>query len=177
MAESERDVQVFYDLHTAVRKKHGLPPHPYAFFRNMWTILYPKGLLLVPLLEYEGEVIAGAFTLRYRDMYHFEYSASRERHLNISPNQLLIWEIIKIACSEGATCLDFGRSSMLNHSLIEFKERWGAKRQALPYFYYPKENRFGNESSIARRMLTSVNRLLPKPLLQLEGRLIYRHMS
>ena len=138
MAESERDVQVFFNLHTAVRKKHGLPPHPYQFFRNMWTILYPRGLLLVPLLEYEGEVIAGAFTLKFKDMYHFEYSASDERHLNISPNQLLIWEIIKHACSEGATCFDFGRSSIFNHSLIEFKERWGAKRQALPYYYHPK---------------------------------------
>lgn len=177
LADSDRDVETFYRLHTGVRKKHGLPPHPCHFFRNMWKIMAPKNLLTVPLLEYRGEVIAGAFVLKYKEMFHFEYSASDERYLNVSPNQMLIWEIIKMACAEGARYLDFGRSSMLNQTLIEFKERWGAKRITLPYFYYPGEKRIGKESSRARQLLASVNRLLPRSFLQLQGRLIYRHLG
>src|SRR5262249_41172502 len=51
LAENEDDLKDFFRLHISVRKKHGLPPHPYAFFVNMWRILKPKGMMLVPVVE------------------------------------------------------------------------------------------------------------------------------
>ena len=125
VGETKEDLTKFYELHVATRKKHGLPPHPYAFFTHMWHILRPKGFMLVPLLEHQGQIIAGAIVLRSKNTFIYEYSASDSSKLNISPNQLLIWEVIKIACSEGARFLDFGRSSSANQTLIEFKSRWG----------------------------------------------------
>lgn len=177
LGETEDDLNKFYNLHITTRKKHGLPPHPYAFFANMWHILRPKGFMLVPLLEHQGQIIAGAIVLRSKNTFIYEYSASDTNKLNISPNQLLIWEVIKIACSEGARFFDFGRSSLANQTLIEFKSRWGAQGQGLMYYYYPKANRIGTEGGIGRQILNIANRLLPCSVLRLEGRLIYPHLG
>jgi lipid II:glycine glycyltransferase (peptidoglycan interpeptide bridge formation enzyme) len=177
LAESEDELKEFFRLHIEVRKRHGLPPHPYAFFANMWRILRPRGMLLVPVVEYEGKVIASAMILRFRDNFIYEYSASDHTRLNLGPNQLLIWEIIKIACKEGAKVLDLGRSSRNHHSLIRFKSRWGAVGKGLTYCFYPKAGRLDTQDGLARKMLGAINRLLPDRALRLEGELIYGHLG
>jgi CelD/BcsL family acetyltransferase involved in cellulose biosynthesis len=177
LAESEDELKEFFRLHIEVRKRHGLPPHPYAFFANMWRILKPKGMLLVPVVEHEGRIIASALILRFRDNFIYEYSASDHTKLNLGPNQLLIWEIIKIACREGAGILDLGRSARNHHSLIRFKSRWGAVGKGLTYCFYPKAGRLDTQDGIARKMLGAINRLLPDAALKLEGELIYGHLG
>jgi Acetyltransferase (GNAT) domain len=177
MGESEEDLKKFYKLHMTTRKMHGLPPHPYDFFANMWHILKPKGFMLVPLMEHQGQVIAGAIVFRYKNTFIYEYSASDQNKLTISPNQLLIWEVIKIACSEGARFFDFGRSSLTNQTLINFKSRWGAHGQDLMYYYYPKANRIDIEGGFGRQILNFTNRLLPCSVLRLEGELFYPHLG
>lgn len=177
MAEDEKDLKEFYKLLITVRRKHGLPPPPYAFFANMWRILRPANLLFMPLVEHGGEIIAGGITLGFKDTFYFEYSASDQEKLALSPNQLLIWEIIKIACSKGAKYFDFGRSSATHQTLIEFKERWGARRKDLVYYYHPKANRMDIDNSLKRRLLSNVNKRLPDFLLTLEGELLYPHLG
>jgi lipid II:glycine glycyltransferase (peptidoglycan interpeptide bridge formation enzyme) len=177
MAEEEKDVKKFYELETMVRKKHGLPPQPYAFFANLWFILKPKNFLAVPLIEHKGKVIAAAIVLKFKDTVYFEYSASDQDSLKLCPNQKLIWEVIKMACTEGFKHFDFGRSAVGHRSLIEFKERWGAKRRELLYYYWPKAKRIDTENGPGRRILCLANRILPCGLLKLEGRLIHRHLG
>jgi len=36
IAENERDLKEFYKLEIKIRKRHGLPPQPYLFFKNMY---------------------------------------------------------------------------------------------------------------------------------------------
>jgi hypothetical protein len=175
MVEQEEDLKRFYGLLTRVRKKHGLPPPPYKFFSNMWKLLKPKGLLLAPVLEYEGETIAAAIVLRYKNTFHFEYSASDQNYLKLCPNQKLIWETIKIAHKEEARYFDFGRSSLVNHPLVEFKDRWGTRRRHLTYCYYPKGKRSNAEDGMLHKILKSINHHLPDSVLQMEGKLVYPH--
>lgn len=177
MGQSEDDLKNFFKLHTAVRKKHGLPPHPYQFFFNMWKLMSPKKMLLMPFIEYRGKMICGAIVLKYKETVSFEYSASDEEYLSLSGNQMLTWEVIRMACSEGLTCFDFGRSSLDNPSLIAYKDRWATKRCALNYYYYPKARAIGVEGSLGRQLLSRANRMLPDRLLQLEGKYLYRHLG
>jgi len=176
ITDKEEDLRKFYELVTEIRKKHGLPPAPYHFFSNMWRILEPKNLLFIPLVEFNGEVIAGAIVLQSKDTYHFEYSASNQKYLKLCSNQKLIWEIIKVAHQNGVRYFDFGRSSLRNHSLIDFKERWAAERVNLHYYYFPAK-RLDTEKDIKRKILERINRYLPTRLLQLEGKILYPHLS
>jgi CelD/BcsL family acetyltransferase involved in cellulose biosynthesis len=176
-AQGEEDVKNFFRLHTRVRKKHGLPPHPYDFFLNIWRLMAPKQMVSIPFIECDGKMIAASVVLKYKDTVSYEYSATDEEYLSLSANQLLAWEVIRMACGEGLRVFDFGRSSLDNQSLIDYKDRWGAKKCALNYYYYPNIDRLGAEGSFGRRLLTRVNSLLPEALLQLEGKYLYRHLG
>lgn len=176
LGHGEGDIRSFYHLETATRKKHGLPPAPISFFFNLWRYFQKEAFVFLPMIEYRDKVIAAAILLRFRDTFHFEYSASDRRFLKLSPNQLLIWESIKLAREENARFFDFGRSSADNHSLVEFKERWNAMRIPLYYHYMPPKN--SNSAKGAwRRILESVNRFMPQLLLRIQGKLIYPHIG
>ena len=177
MARSEEDIRNFFKLHTSNRRKHGLPPHPYQFFSNMWKLMAPNKMLAVPFIEHQGEMICAGIILKYKDTAIFEYSACDENYLHLSANQMLTWEVIRMACGDGFTSFDFGRSSLDNPSLIAYKERWGAKRSTLNYYYYPRAKKVGREGSLGRRILSRANRMLPEVLLQLEGECLYRHLG
>jgi len=177
LADSEEDLKQFYKLHAKIRKKHGLPPHPYFFFQNMWKFLMPQNFLLIPLLEYHGKIIAGAIVLKFKDAFYFEYSAFDRDYADISPNHFMIWEIIKIAQDVGAKYFDFGRTASANKSLMDFKKRWGTKEYNLQYYYYPEARKVNTEEGIIKYVLTKVNSILPNCLLRLEGEVIYPHLG
>jgi len=177
VADQAEDMGTFFRLYRSVRKKHGLPPQPYIFFKNMWCYLKPKELMSLLLIEFGETIVAAAIVLRSRETLHFEYSASDHRFLKLCPNQKLIWESIKMGCRENLKYFDFGRSLLTHRSLIEFKERWGAQELDLVYYYYPVVKGVDSENGFGRKLLSIINRGLPGPLLQLEGRLLYPHLG
>jgi hypothetical protein len=179
VATDEQDLIVFYKLFTSSRRRHGLPPQPYSFFRNMWRILQPMGLLELHLVEYGSEVIAGAVILKYKDRYYGEYIAVNYDYKKLNANHKLIWEIIRSAHDNGAKLFDLGRSSTYNPSLIKFKDRWGADKHPLYYYYSPGTRSIDTHGNLefGRRILNFANQHLPQKLLQLEGRFLYSHIG
>jgi len=177
ISADEKDLQKFYQLLTGVRRKHGLPPQPYAFYKNMWRYLEPKEFLHLPVVEHDGKIIAAAILVNFKNKFHLKYSASDYAYLKLCPNQMLIWECIKMAHGAGARYFDFGRTASGNHSLLEFKDRWGTKRYPFTYCYYPKDIADECADGLSRRVFATMNRYLPASVLQLEGRLLYPYMS
>ncbi len=179
IADKEEDLKAFFKLETAVRKHHGLPPQPYSFFTNIWKNLKSHNLMFLPVLEYQNKIVAAVLMLRFNDTFYYEYSASDSRYWSLGPNQLIIWEIIKLAYKEGIRKFDFGRTALTNHSLLTFKQRWGAQQHILHYYYHPaiKKIKTNDNSGLARRLMHFTNRHLPSPLLQLEGKLLYPHLG
>jgi CelD/BcsL family acetyltransferase involved in cellulose biosynthesis len=183
LGETEKDLQSFYRLLVDVRRRHGLPPHPYAFFKNMWKVLRPAGLLNLPLVQHEGRIVAGSIVLKSGTIHHYEYSASDEKTWKVCSNQKLLWEIIRMAHAEGARYLDLGRSAINNLSLIDYKERWSGKRIPLSYNTWPVGRRSsipaqeGSGSNYLKQGLEFLNRYLPGIMLKWQGRLIYPHID
>jgi hypothetical protein len=177
LADMESELRQFYKFYNLMRRKNGLPPQPYAFFANMRRILTSKNLLELPVIEFEGNVIAAAVLLKGSSMWHLEYSASDSRFLQHGSNQLLIWKCIEMAYQAGAKYFDFGRTSLSHHSLLEFKDRWQAKRRAIRYYYFPQDSKPTHSRDYSDSLLARLNRKLPLSLLTWEGRLIYRHLA
>jgi hypothetical protein len=170
-------VKYFYRLHVSTRKKHGLPPVPLAFFENAWRSLRPRGMIEVPIVTHGDRIVSAAVVLKFKRTYHLEYSASDASCLKLCPNQKLIWECIKMALAQGCDRFDFGRSSASNHSLIEFKERWGATGYPLAYYSYPKSHPLSLEKGCGQRALETINRRLPQSLLRFQGKILYPHIG
>ena len=177
LAETESELHRFYNMVVEVRQRQGLPPAPYKFFSNMYRLLVPMNLLEIPVIEFEGSVIAAALVLKSRYIWHLEYIASDARYNKLGPNQLLLWESIKRAHQSGAKHFDFGRTALWHHSLLEFKDRWRTERQRIHHHYFPDDAKTPQWSNLSNSFLAHLNKKMPSLFLRWEGRLIYPHKS
>jgi hypothetical protein len=132
-----RDVKEFYRLQLLTRKKHGVPPQPLKFFTTMWNELHDRGFMDLLLAINNGEAIAGIIVLKYKKTAIYQNGASNKTHLKLHPNHFLLWESIKRVHCNGFRYLDLGRSGIDEQGLIQFKDRWGAIKHILTYYFYP----------------------------------------
>ncbi|MCH7760266.1 GNAT family N-acetyltransferase [candidate division TA06 bacterium] len=177
--KDERDMQTFYRLHVKTRRRHGVPPQPYAFFQNIWKILVSKGLAFLLLAEVKGKEIAGSLFLHHNKTLYHKFNSSDPEFLHYQPNHLLLWTAIQRGCQEGFQWLDFGRTSPDNQGLMEFKRRWGTREMAMPYFYFPEVRGITSteERSFKYRLMTTFWRKAPLALNKWGGKILYRHLG
>jgi FemAB-related protein (PEP-CTERM system-associated) len=180
-AQNREDIARYYRLHVLTRsKKHGMPVQPQRFFYGLWDAFAASGALQLFLAEYQGMTIASAILLRVSDTtVGIAYSASDESYLNLSANNLIIWKAIAWACEQGYQVLDLGRTARDNEGLMEFKRRWGAVMEPLPYYYSPHMAGLAatSESSWKYRLLTNCWKRLPLSIAGPLGGSVYRHLG
>jgi hypothetical protein len=173
-------VGTYYDLHCRTRRRHGLPPQPPRFFRAIHEHLMTRGYGVVTLVRHRGEAIAGAIFLHAGREAVYKYGASEPEHWKRSPNHLVIWSAIERYRREGFTALSFGRSDPEAEGLQRFKRSWGAEASDLVYqraAIYGHARRSAEEGPKGDGLARAAMRRLPVPLLQLFGRLMYRHVG
>ncbi|NFN92762.1 GNAT family N-acetyltransferase [Clostridium botulinum] len=68
-------------------------------------------------------IIASAIFIQYGEYFHYHLAGSLHEYLKFSPNNLLLWEAIKLACNRGMKCFHFGGGleDSLNDNLFKFK--------------------------------------------------------
>jgi lipid II:glycine glycyltransferase (peptidoglycan interpeptide bridge formation enzyme) len=165
----------FYHLLLLTRRRHGLPPQPAAWFRNLVACLGDK--VKIRVASAGGRPIASIVTLRYKGVLVYKYGCSDSRFDNLGGTQLLFWKAIQEAKNDHLEELDFGRSECNNFGLVAFKDRWGATRSTLVYLQYPQRGsqfiRGVTQVKIAKRLLTHT----PGVLLAAAGRVLYKYMG
>ncbi|HEX2964976.1 MAG TPA: GNAT family N-acetyltransferase [Syntrophorhabdaceae bacterium] len=179
IADKVSDLLDFYKLHTMTRRRHGLPPQPFQFFELMWRRFYPKRRLAL-LTAFHGSLPAASMIiLKFRNRVSAEFAASDQRFFNLSPNHLVFWEAIKMACFEKFEIFDFGRTSPTNQELMDFKRRWGTSIMELPQFYYPRKKgvRTKREDRYTYKCVQAICQNLPISMLPGVGRLLYNHLG
>jgi len=177
---SVRGIREFYRLNILTRKKHGVPPQPFEFFKNILDVLILKKMGSILLAVYEGRAIAAGIFLNFKDTVYYKYNASDPAYLSKkTPNHLLTWHAIEHACLNGYRFFDFGRTSPDNKGLIRYKEMWGAYPVDLPYYYYPKVMGVTSkeEMSFSYHFFTRLWKSLPNPIAEKFGPIVYRHIS
>ncbi len=180
IAQHREDMACYYRLHLQTRsKKQGMPAQPQQFFFGLWDTFGTNGTMRLLLAEYEGVVIAGMILLASGTTVRYAYGASDERYLNLAPNNLLMWEAITWGCLHGFQTLDLGRTAFDNEGLMEFKRRWGAIQEPLPYYYYPHIDGLAatSEQSWKFRLLTACWKRLPLPVAGSLGGHLYKHLG
>jgi lipid II:glycine glycyltransferase (peptidoglycan interpeptide bridge formation enzyme) len=179
-AQQHQDILHFYHLHLQTRsKKHGMPTQPLQFFSELWNAFAASGTMQLLLAEHEGKIIASMILFASGSTLRYAYGASDERYLYLSPNNVLMWEAITWGCTHGYRTLDLGRTSRNNEGLMEFKRRWGAIEQPLPYYYYPRTAGLAatSEKSWKFRLLTTCWKQLPLQIAGPLGGHLYKHLG
>lgn len=177
----EQSLREFHALMSATRQRIFLPPMPLSFFEAMLRCLSPGNASLY-LAFHEGKPVGGVLTLKFKDMWTGEYSG----HTDDAPagtDQLLYWHAIQLAKTSGAKFFSFGRTSLDNEGLLEYKRRWATvEEDATDFAFSPGAPAVDDavSSDSANPAFDVVKRLLrytPSALQRSFGNFCYRHLG
>jgi len=171
----EKLLMDFFRLMIRTRARHGLPPQPYVWFKNVCECL--GNAVDLRVAYFEGLPIAAVFILHFKGTSYFKYGCSDERFHRLGGVPLLLWRAILNAKSVGSRAFDLGRSDCDQHGLIAFKSHWTCWSEPLTYWSYPGGKAFNFARAIKSRWARAVCNLLPGRLLTAAGSLFYRHFS
>ena len=167
-------VDEFYRLLLVTRKRHGLLPQPYAWFKNLAECM--KDNLQIRLAKKDGASFAAVLTLRHRNSLIYKYGCSDEKRHNLAGMPFLFWRLIQESKASGIDKIDFGRSDLDQESLVRFKDRFGTNKSLLNYYRYPTTMRAPARDWGVRRIRQFFS-ILPESVSATAGRLVYRHIG
>jgi lipid II:glycine glycyltransferase (peptidoglycan interpeptide bridge formation enzyme) len=174
---SLESVKEFYQLNCMTRKKHGLPPQPFYFFRKLYKHIISKKKGFVILASYCDKVVAGAIYSHFGNKALFKYGASDKNYQHLRANNLVMWEAIKWYEQNGCKYFSFGRTEPDHEGLLQFKRGWGTQEETIHYYKYDlTKDEFVKDSSRIKSFY-SICQKLPLPVLKLAGHLVYRHIG
>lgn len=168
----------FYRLHCRTRKLHGVPPQPISFFLSIYEEMIRPGAGFIVLANDGPRSLAGGVFLHFGKKAIYKFGASIEDGREIRANNLVMWEGIKALANDGCETLDFGRTSLGNRGLRQFKLGWGTLEKKISYFKFDTSTRawvLGRDR--ASGFHTAVFSRLPLALNRLAGELIYPHLD
>jgi Acetyltransferase (GNAT) domain len=134
-ARSPADLWRFYRQYVRTMRRHHATPRSWIEIRLAHKLLAPSGRCRVWLVEYQGEVIAGAMFLAASNTLELLYAGSDPRALSVRPNHAVYWHAIKWAIARGMTAVDWGPAPA-DGSLGRFKRQWSAEPVDVPRYAY-----------------------------------------
>ncbi|MCA2005411.1 MAG: GNAT family N-acetyltransferase [Ignavibacterium sp.] len=168
----------FYRLHCITRRKHGLPPQPFSFFRNIFKFIISvsKGTIL---FAYNNNVpVASVILFHFNKKVLYKFGASLTLGLPKGVNQLLMWEAIKKYIQLGYEEFDFGRTEIEHAGLRRYKLGFGAdERMIYTTRYNIATNKFIQPSSNSIGLHNRIFNRLPIFVLKIFGNTLYKHLG
>lgn len=168
-------LEKYYRLSLLTRRRHGVPPQPLEWYRNLCR--YMGDAMDIHVASQGDRPVASIVTLRFKDKVFYKYGSSNSIYNNLGATPFLLWRAIEAAKATGAQELDLGRSDFDNEGLIAFKDKWASTRTSLVYWRYPHCEGISLDNSRIANLAKRVFGLMPKPLLTITGRLLYRHFG
>ena len=170
---SENVLREFYGLLLLTRRRHGLPPQPFVWFKTLIREFGDK--LKIRVASKDGVPIASILTLTYKKSMVYKYGCSDVRFHRHGGMPFLLWNAMQEAVDSGLEELDMGRSDRDNLGLISFKERLGAVGEPLSYWTNCQRSRTMSipHFTMLRRLVPA----MPDAVLKVVGELLYRHMG
>jgi len=173
-----RSVEEFYRLHCMTRKRHGVPPQPFHFFRNIHEYILEKNLGYVVLASYNNTNIAGAVCFHFGNKALYKYSASDVKYRQLDASNLVLWEAIKKYSLSGYSEFCFGRTGCDDEGLRKFKAGWGTTENDIYYYRYDiGAGKFADNDPTKIANYAKYIERLPDPMLRVIGQVLYRHMG
>jgi len=172
---SDSILQEFYQLLLLTRRRHGLPPQPLAWFRNILQCLRSRATIHIARMN--GRPIASILTLHHQQTVVYKYGCSDARFHNLGAMPRLFWQIIQEAKCEQLQELDLGRSELGNEGLIRFKDHLGATMTPLNYWRSSETMKNRANTDLLRLISKNFVSYLPDGFFRLAGEVFYRHVG
>ena len=178
ISTSANSIKEFYRLNCLTRKKHGLPPQPYYFFRKIFDHILSTDAGFVALASYHDKTIAASVYFHFGKKVIYKYGASDLNYQHLRANNLVMWEAIKWYCENGYENFSFGRTEPYNKGLLQFKAGWAGKQETLNYYKYDLlQDKFVNNQSKITGLHSKILTKMPLFLLRILGSVLYSHVG
>jgi CelD/BcsL family acetyltransferase involved in cellulose biosynthesis len=173
-------IDVFYGLQLLTRRRHGLPPQPKEWFRNVAACVGEAAHFRVAYKD--KQPLAAILTIRHKNTVMYKYGCSDAVYHNLGGMHFLLWKTIEDAKREGLRTLDLGRSDPWSEGLITFKDRWGSQRSVLCYSRYtsaqsPRGVYADPDRNRKNQLFLNLFTHRPHSLSRMVGELFYRHLG
>ena len=175
VGSTEKLLRDFYGLFVMTRKRHGVPPSPFAWFRNLIDSAGEKAEIRIAAKD--DVPVAGLFTLKHNRTIVYKYGASDERFSNLGGTPFLFWKAILESKAEGFEEMDLGRSDLDNEGLIVFKNRLGGTRSDLSYWRLPIKSARTQSVLPGLEIAKKVFAIVPDSVRIGVGNLLYKHLG
>ena len=172
---SESLLVQLYSLLRMTRARHGIPPQPIEWFKNLVDCMGQK--LCIRIASKQGRPVAGILTLTHGKQVFYKYGASDPAYTHLGGTAMLLWNAITQAKQDGAESLDLGRSDLDHSGLITFKARWGAESCGLTTWEAPASMVLQKKKGLTMQYVKWGFGCLPYGIQSLTGRLLYRHIG
>jgi len=167
----------FYRLNCMTRRRHGLPPQPFFFFKNVFDFVISKGYGIVFSAVHSNNVVSASVFFHFGKNAIYKYGASNMKYQNLRPSNLIMWEAIKWYRNQGYETLNLGRTEFDNQGLLQFKRLWGTIESPMQYYRYDCKKKIYLQN---HRRVDYQNKILtwtPTSILRIFGRLFYKHIG
>ncbi|MCB0194730.1 MAG: GNAT family N-acetyltransferase [Anaerolineae bacterium] len=183
VAERKEELRAFFELHLAIRKyKYQLVAQPYSFFENIWhQFVEPQqGFLLTAY--YNDQMVSGIFYLIWQNKLYYKFNASAATQLSVRPNDLLIWEGIKLGKSKGCTHLDFGLSDWDQEGLVRYKRKFATEEKTISFLQYNPNGGLTDQEKQFHKLLPQLTQLftdesVPISVTEKAGEVLYKYFT
>lgn len=175
---SRESVMEFYGLHVRTRRRHGLPPQPASFFRNIVDEVIRKGAGFVVRASFASQCVAAAIFFQFGPTAIYKFGASEPASQKFRGNNLVMWEGIRFLARSGCESLHFGRTSLSNIGLRRFKLGWGTAEELIRYFRWDTAaGKWVGGCDHSRGPHNAFFAKMPLALSRLAGALVYPHLD
>ncbi len=178
--QSLESLEEFYRLNCLTRRRHGLPPQPLSFFKNVLKDILSKDLGIIVSALYQKKTVASSVFFHFGNRAIYKYGASDAVFQRVRPNNLVMWEAIRWYRDRGFRHFSLGRTARDNSGLLRFKRLWGGHEHTLEYYKYDfrKDAFLGvRRKSTAHDLAEKIFARTPVPILRWIGTQTYRHIG
>ena len=156
------DVELFHAMHCHVRKsKYRLLAQPLAFFEQLHAAFAPDDQIIVLLAELDGRPIGGILLLQCQDTLYYKFNASTDAAF--CPNDLLVWESLRLGLRRGLRRLDFGLSDPAQPGLVRYKRKYATEEQPIDLVRFQPAVDADARGEATARLLSRMTELLTRP--------------
>lgn len=171
-------IELFYRIFCLTRKRHGLPPQPFSFFRNIFKYIIKDEYGDIFLAEHDGKVIAGAIYFKFGEKIIYKFGASILDGTNPGINHLVMWEAIKYYNAKGFKEFDFGRTEINHEGLRRFKLGFGTEeRMIFTTRFNIDTNKFISADLKTEGFYNKIFNTMPVWILKSIGNMLYKHIG
>ena len=160
--KSVEDLRTFHQMHCHVRKsKYRLLAQPLRFFERLHASFAPDDRLTVLLAVIDGTPAAGIVFLAWGDTLYYKFNASLDQRLR--PNDLLVWEGIRLARQRGLARLDFGLSDAAQLGLVRYKRKFATDEEEISFLRWQDPDYVDPRGELAGQTLHRMTHLMTDP--------------